>query len=92
MDEAEIDDWLCSVPPHQVYAAHAEAELTIAEWKRWICRPDESCLLSIIVGLRSRSVPAAAGRAPIELTILVSRHHASRNETDRWPTTLRVVK
>jgi hypothetical protein len=86
MEEAEIDDWLGRAPAAQVRAAHTEAELAIAEWKRRLCRPEESCLLSINVGLQSRSLAAAAGRAAIELAILVSRHHEARKGTERWPT------
>ena len=82
MTEAEIDAWLRAAPAHLVRDAHSEAELAIAEWKLRLCRPEEQCLLSISLGRSSRGIAAAAGRAAIELAVLVQKHNFGRTATE----------
>jgi hypothetical protein len=74
MREAEIDAWLRAAPAHLVRQAHTEAELAIAEWRRRLCRPDEQRDLGSF-GVVTRRTAAAAGRAAIELAILVQQHN-----------------
>jgi hypothetical protein len=71
MKEAEIDTWFRSAPVHQVRAVHSEAELSIAEWRRRINRPDEQRHLASF-GEASRCTVAAAGRAAIEVAIITA--------------------
>jgi hypothetical protein len=71
--EAEIDTWLSSAPAHLVRAVHAEAALALNEWRERITRPGEQwCLVSS--GMPTRSIVAAAGRAALELAIIVASH------------------
>jgi hypothetical protein len=72
--EAEIDTWLSSAPPHQVRTAHTEAALALNEWRERITRPGEQCCLASSGGAPTRSIVAAAGRAALELAIIVASH------------------